>query len=363
MALDQRRNEAYARALRRVITPQSVVLDLGAGTGVLGMIAARLGAARVYLVEPEDVITVAEELVHANGLAGRVQCIQGRIEDVALPEQVDVIVSVLTGNFMLAEDLLPTLFYARDHYLRPGGVLVPSGATMEAVPVQAEELHTTYVARWSAPQVGVDLSSVRTYAANTVIFENDLVRLATPLAEPQRLQRLDFRHDDYGAVHIAADYAVTQSGVCHGWAGWSTIQLGDDWLSTSPFAPALHWSPAFLPLDPVMSFAAGDQVSLALDRVPGGDWTWSTSVQGDTRRHSTLFADPLSPAMLARASLDYMPTLNAEASLLSEALRLCDGTRNVRDIAERLSADFPGRFASIQDAVSFTQHLVRRHES
>ncbi len=121
MALDAGRNEAYARALAAAITPDSVVLDLGAGTGVHGLMAARLGARRVYLVEPEDIIALAEENVRANGLQDVVQCIQGRIEDVTLPEPVDVIVSVLTGNFLLTEDLLPVLFHARDRFLRPGG--------------------------------------------------------------------------------------------------------------------------------------------------------------------------------------------------------------------------------------------------
>src|SRR5262249_31006612 len=120
MALDARRNAAYHAALERVIGPDSVVLDLGAGTGVHGLMAARLGARRVYLVEPEDIISVAEEIVRANGLESVVQCIQGRIEDVQLPETVDVIVSVLTGNFLLTEDLLPSLIHARKRWLRPG---------------------------------------------------------------------------------------------------------------------------------------------------------------------------------------------------------------------------------------------------
>src|SRR3954469_2494037 len=93
MALDRVRNDAYADALRAVVTPSSVVLDLGAGTGVHGLMAARMGARRVYLVEPEDVISVAEEIVHANGLDDVVRCVHGRIEHVDIPEPVDVIVS------------------------------------------------------------------------------------------------------------------------------------------------------------------------------------------------------------------------------------------------------------------------------
>ena len=71
------------------IRADSRVLDLGAGTGVHGLMAARLGAKRVYLVEPENIISVAEEIVRSNGLEHVVRCLQGRIEEVQLPEPVD----------------------------------------------------------------------------------------------------------------------------------------------------------------------------------------------------------------------------------------------------------------------------------
>jgi predicted RNA methylase len=125
MTLDARRNQAYFEALKQVITPDSIVLDLGAGLGIHGLLSARLGAKRVYLVEPEDIITVAKDIAKANGYHDRVVCLQGKIEEVDIPELVDAIVSVFTGNFLLQEDLLPSLFYARDRYLKPDGTLIP----------------------------------------------------------------------------------------------------------------------------------------------------------------------------------------------------------------------------------------------
>jgi len=79
-------NPSALPLLPPLLGPDTVVLDLGAGTGVHGLMAARMGARRVYLVEPEDIISVAEEIAEANGLRDRVRCIQGRIEDVSLPE-------------------------------------------------------------------------------------------------------------------------------------------------------------------------------------------------------------------------------------------------------------------------------------
>src|SRR3954453_18838728 len=187
MALDRVRNDAYAAALRSVIGPDTVVLDLGAGTGVLGLIAARLGAKRVYLVEPTEVIALASEVVAANGLQDSVQCLQGSFEDVRIPEQVDVIVSVMTGNFLLTEDLLPVLFRARDTLLRPGGRLIPNAAVMEAVLVSAPEAYATHVESWSTAQHGVSLAAARTYAANSIIYGPANFRECAYLAEPATL--------------------------------------------------------------------------------------------------------------------------------------------------------------------------------
>lgn len=156
MVFDTRRNQAYLQALEKVITPDSVVLDLGAGLGILGFLAAQLGAKRVYLVEPAEVITIAADIAKANGFSDRVKCLPGKIEEVDIPELVDVIISVFTGNFLLQEDLLPSLFYARDKYLKPDGVMIPNAAIMESVPVFAPEIHQKNIGCWSKPHLNID---------------------------------------------------------------------------------------------------------------------------------------------------------------------------------------------------------------
>ncbi len=128
MAFDAVRNEAYREALQQAIGPQTVVLDLGAGTGIHGLMAARLGAKRVYLVEPEDILEVAAEIAGMNGLSDTVRCLHARIEDSELPEPVDVIVSALTGNLLLSEDLLPSLFHATSRMPKPRSCPLPHAA-------------------------------------------------------------------------------------------------------------------------------------------------------------------------------------------------------------------------------------------
>ena len=110
--------------------------------------AAQQGARKVYLVEPERVLNTTEGLVEKNVYADVMICIRGRIEEVDLPEAVDVIVSVFTGNFLVMEDLLPSLFYARDTYLKPSGSLIPNSAQMIVAPVNMEKFYSDHIDCW-----------------------------------------------------------------------------------------------------------------------------------------------------------------------------------------------------------------------
>jgi predicted RNA methylase len=360
MALDARRNDAYHAALARIVTPDSVVLDLGAGTGVLGLMAARLGARRVYLVEPEDVIAVAGEIAAANGLADRVRCLQGSLDEVVLPEPVDVIVSVMTGNFLVTEDLLPVLFRARDRWLKPGGALVPHAAVMEAAPVSAPAVHARAVAGWSTPQGGVDLSAVRRYAGNAVIYRAEGMREAGLLADPIAIQTVDFRTAADDAVHAEVACEIAGAGTCHGWLGWFRIALGDAWLSTSPWEAPLHWAPAFLPLDPPMPVQIGERMTLALDRPSRGEWTWRVDGGAGGQRHSTLFASPMTPETLRLASRQFAPSLTIEGRAALDVLARCDGTTSVERLAAWLGERYPDRYSDSGEAIAFVQRVIRR---
>ena len=145
MFFDDLRNALYAQAIDKAITQDGVVLDLGAGLGLHGFMAIESGAKKAYLVEPTAIIEITRQVVEANNLAEKIECLRGKIEEVELAEKVDCIISVLTGNFLLTEDLLPSLFYARDHFLRPGGKLITNRAKMEVVPVSAGDYYAKHI--------------------------------------------------------------------------------------------------------------------------------------------------------------------------------------------------------------------------
>ena len=101
MIVDEVRMTAYVTALRAAVKPGSVVIDLGAGTGIFSLYACRFGAKKVYAIETNDAIDVARQIAAANGCADRIEFIQAVSTDVELPERADVIISDLRGSLPL----------------------------------------------------------------------------------------------------------------------------------------------------------------------------------------------------------------------------------------------------------------------
>lgn len=362
MVFDETRNRAYAAAIERVVTPDTVVLDLGCGLGIHGLIAARAGARKVFFVDPEVVVHSALEVAQRNGLGDRVQAFQGRIEEIELPEKVDVIVSVFTGNMLYMEDLLPSLFHARDRWLAPGGVLIPDAAQLMVAPVEATAFHDEWIGAWSRPHLGFDFSHLRRFAANRFLAGSREQYPNWPLlGAPQVLAEADLCHDTDTVLDHAASFTTERAGSCSGVLGWIRLRLGDAWVGTGPQDPPLHWTPQLMPLDPPWPVQAGDRLDFALRRPPWGDWTWTLGDGSRSQRHSTFLGQALRVSDLRAMALDHRPRRNEQGEVLAHALALLDGQHTRLQIAAALHAEHPQRFADLREAQSFVDAIVRSH--
>jgi predicted RNA methylase len=367
MIFDGIRNAAYTRALEKVVSPDTTVIDLGAGLGLHGLIAARLGAAKVYLVEPTDVIEVARKVAADNQLA-QVECIRARAEELQIDTRVDVIVSVFTGNFLLSEDLLPSLFYARDHCLAVGGQLIPDRGRMEVVPVSAPAYYEKHVASWgSFPETcteqglpELDYAAMRPYAANHMNYDSAEKMAAEHLASPVSLMELDFNTATKAECDNQVDVVIERDGLCHGWMGWFQMRLVDEWLSTSGEPKSTHWSPVFLPLEQPIQVKSGEQLNFALKRSEFDEWTWTTTHAERRQRQSTFLSQPLTPARILKSSDKYQPTLSERGMAARWLLSRMNGDTSVGDLAEQLRKEFPEYLASDSEVLRLVKELAER---
>lgn len=123
MLADGLRMDAYEAALRRTVKPSSVVMDLGSGPGVFALLACKLGARRVYAVEPDNVIGLAREVASANGFADRIEFFEDLSTNITIPEPASIIISDLRGVLPWFQQHLPAVKDARERLLARGGVL------------------------------------------------------------------------------------------------------------------------------------------------------------------------------------------------------------------------------------------------
>ena len=136
MLHDDRRTRDYITALVAAVRPGDVVLDIGTGSGVLAVAAARSGASRVYAVEASDIAEVAGKVFAANGVTDTVELVPGWSRQIELPEPADLLVAEIIGNEPFEEEILETTLDARHRLLKPDARLIPHRLTLLARPLR-----------------------------------------------------------------------------------------------------------------------------------------------------------------------------------------------------------------------------------
>ncbi len=296
MVSDEVRTEAYRRALAAAVRPGDVVLDAGAGTGIMGILAALSGAKKVYCVEVSSIAEMARALVKQNGLEDRVEVIRGDVAQIALPEPVDVIVGEWMGCYGVDENLLSPLLVARDRWLKPGGRLLPETLSAWLAPVEdtrlAEEMDF-----WRAGAYGVDFSPMAQGFANEVRMGQHHLTAETALAPGQALWTTDVRTISVEEARLpfraTREFEIARCGQLSALAAWFEAVFPDgSVLTNAPEAPWTHWGRAVFPLYGRLPVTAGRPVQASLTCEPADPGychqRWSVKVgEGELEEHDT----------------------------------------------------------------------------
>jgi type I protein arginine methyltransferase len=362
MITDSQRMAAYAEALRRSVTPDSVVLDIGTGTGILAILACRFGARRVFAIEPSEVITVARETAAANGFANRIDFFQDRSNRVDLTEKATILVSDLRGVLPLHRDHLPTIIDARHRLLTPGATLIPQRDTLWAAIVESPELYRRYIEPWDKNEFELDLRPAKKLVLNT--WREGRAGPDRLLSDAHCWGELNYLEISSPDIHGTVTYDVKRTGLGHGLIVWFdaclTSEIG---FSSGPFTSELIYGSAFFPwLEPV-DLEVGDKVTVTIRADLVGEeyvWRWNTRVQSDHNashlkadfKQSTFFGDALSTGRLRKSSATYIPQLNNDGRVAKLILTMMNGKASQKEIAEKVILQFPDQFSGWEDALN-----------
>jgi precorrin-6B methylase 2 len=222
MLHDDRRTGDYLAALAQAVRPGDVVLDLGTGSGVLAIAAARAGARRVYAVEASDIAEVAEGVFAANGVTDTVTLVPGWSRELELPEPADLLVAELIGNEPFEEEILETTLDARRRLLKPGARLIPNTLTLLARPLRMPDgearqraIGRAAVERWRR-LYGMEfqplLDAAHTGPVN-LPAEAEVVANWPPVGPAVPLAELDLTTFEEASVQVSADLVVDAPGL------------------------------------------------------------------------------------------------------------------------------------------------------
>ncbi len=362
---DARRNDAFRRAFREILRGGEVVLDLGCGTGILGLLALECGAERVIAVDRGDMIELARRIAEENGVAGRIRHVRAESTDLSLDEPVDLVVSDQLDPMGWEAGLLTAYADARRRLLRPGGLLVPSALEIVVAGVECPKAHEK-VALWSSSPSGLAMATVTRFAVNTKYWVKLAAGEVLTTVSPSR--RLDLDRDAGPYIDLRAGLTVNRQGTLHGLGCWFGARLSPGVVITnSPLAEtAVDRGHAFFPIESPVEVAEHDRVTARLRIRPDDGFVhWEVAVfRGDDRvprassAHSTLSGRIGEAHALADSAT---PRLNLAARREQAVLESIARGGTIAEIETRLAVRselFPSRDV----AARLVGEVIERHK-
>ncbi|XP_044917208.1 protein arginine N-methyltransferase 8 isoform X7 [Felis catus] len=291
MLKDEVRTLTYRNSMyhNKHVFKDKVVLDVGSGTGILSMFAAKAGAKKVFGIECSSISDYSEKIIKANHLDNIITIFKGKVEEVELPvEKVDIIISEWMGYCLFYESMLNTVIFARDKWLKPGGLMFPDRAALYVVAIEDRQ-YKDFKIHWWENVYGFDMTCIRDVAMKEplvdivdpkqvvtnacLIKEVDIYTVKTEELSFTSAFCLQIQRNDY--IHALVTYFNIEFTKCHKKMGFSTvfsflalvpskeeISINGSYIQVeeAPDAPYTHWKQTVFYLEDYLTVRRGEEI-------------------------------------------------------------------------------------------------------
>ncbi|OCH92304.1 S-adenosyl-L-methionine-dependent methyltransferase [Obba rivulosa] len=248
------------------------VLDVGCGTGILSMFAAKAGAKHVVGIDMSNIIDQAIKIIEANGFKDKITLVKGKLEEAVLPiQEFDIIISEWMGYFLLYESMLDTVLVARDKYLKPDGLIFPDNATMYLAAIEDAEYKEEKINFWENVY-GFDYSCIKDIALREPLV--DTVELKSVVTDPCMIKHIDLRTVKKEDLTFKVPFSLTatRNDYVHAFLAWFDIMFDCTHtkvkFSTGPHAKYTHWKQTVFYTPETLTLAEGQQIKGELTCAP-----------------------------------------------------------------------------------------------
>ena len=372
MVTDPARTQAFVTALTHVITPESVVLEIGTGAGFFALLACKLGAKKVYAVEPDSAIEVGRLCVKNNPGSERIVWLQNISTAIELPEKVDIVIGDLHGTMPFYNFNILSMRDAVLRHMKPGGTIMPRRDVLYAVPIESPEDYKSIEKPWARNVHGLDLSAGRSFLVNTW-WRRPVTPNVGMLAEPQCWGEINYAEVSNPNLEGSCDWRITKNGIVHGISVWFDGDIGPGaGYSNAPNLPGLVYGNAFFPLEMPLAVKAGESLVTRFSAKLIGDeyiYSWISEhfdVDGKSLarfKQSTFNSKPISQQKLRFASPDFVPELNQDGLLSLQVLQAAQKKVKIGAIAEQLLTDFPEQYGNTQEALDAVLKIMQKYQA
>jgi len=359
---DTNRNRLYQAAIRSVLMPGQRVVDLGCGSGLLGLYCLQQGAAFVDAIDETSIIEVARETFVREGFASRTQLHRSSSFATKLACPADLVVCDHVGYFGFDYGLIALLADAKTRFLRPDGRLMPRRLQLLTAAVTSDACRSKAEA-WGADAVAPAYRWMRDRGTNSKHAVN--LPAQALISDLGVSADLNLEQELGAYLTFKNELTISRDGLLDGILGCFRAELAEGiWMTNSPLADdAIQRPQAFLPISSRLEVHAGDVVLATLRIRPAENilaWELEHPRSGRRFSHSTFKNELFASEDLNRLKLTNRPRLSERGRLRQMILAMVDGRNSIEQIEQRLLREQPEALGTESELRQFVVSTLLR---